>query len=164
MPTIEHDGRRIDYEEAGAGPRLLLLPPGASPAAAWRPVMERLADRFRLVAVNFSGYGGTERLGDDVPLTGENGAILLIKDYFVLDAPPTLLSPAGAMMPPDLVSKPVGPRAPGQYPQAATPEGAEPIGKVETLSGTAQVTRADGVTVQLSHPSVSESRVDEFFQ
>ncbi len=104
------------------------------------------------------------QIGDDVPLTGENGAILLIKDYFVLDAPPTLLSPAGAMMPPDLVSKRVGPMAPGQYPQAATPEGAEPIGKVETLTGTAQATRADGVTVQLTHPSVSESRVDEFFQ
>ncbi len=104
------------------------------------------------------------QIGDDVPLTGENGAILLIKDYFVLDAPPPLLSPAGAMMPPDLVSKRVGPMAPDQYPQAAAPEGAEPIGKVETLTGTAQETRADGVRVQLSHPSVSESRVDEFFQ
>jgi len=71
LPTIDHDGRRIGYEEAGAGPTLLLLPPGASPAAAWRPVMERLADRFRLVAVNFSGYGETERLGDDAPLTLE---------------------------------------------------------------------------------------------
>ncbi len=104
------------------------------------------------------------QIGDDVPLTGENGAILLIKDYFVLDASPPLLSLAGAMKPPDLVSKLVGPMALGQCPQAATPEGAEPIGKVETLTGTAQATRADGVTIQLSHPSVSESRADEFFQ
>ncbi len=53
--------------------------------------------------------------GDDVPLTGENGGILPIRDYFVLDAPPTLLC-------------------------------------------------ADRMTVQLSHPSVSELRVGQFFQ
>jgi len=79
LPTFEHaierateyDGRRISYEETGAGPTLLLLPPGASPASAWRPVMERLADRFHLVAVNFAGYGGTDRLGDHMPRTLE---------------------------------------------------------------------------------------------
>ena len=119
-------------------------------------------DAYLLFTTAFS------QIDDDVMLTGENGAILFIKDYFVLDAPPTLRSPAGAMMPPDFVSEQVGPMAPGQYPQAATSEGAEPMGRVETLTGTAQETRADGVTVQvtvqLSHPSVSESRVDEFFQ
>ena len=69
-----------------------------------------VADAHLLFTTAFS------QIGDDVPLTGENGAILFIKDYFVLDAPPTLLSPAGAMMPPDLVSKRVGPMALGQYP------------------------------------------------
>jgi hypothetical protein len=34
--------------------------------------------------------------------------------------------------------------------QAAAPEEAEPIGQVEMLTGTAQATRADGVTVQLN--------------
>jgi len=61
LPTIDHAGRTVSYEEAGAGPTMLLLPPGASPAAAWRPVMERLAGRFRMVAVNFAGYGETDR-------------------------------------------------------------------------------------------------------
>jgi len=75
LPTIEHAGRTIAYEEAGGEtrpcPTMLLLPPGASPAAAWRPVMERLADRFHLVAVNFAGYGETERLPKDMPHTLE---------------------------------------------------------------------------------------------
>jgi pimeloyl-ACP methyl ester carboxylesterase len=80
LPTITHDGRRIGYEEAGAGPTLLLLPPGASPAAAWRPVMERLADRFRLVAVNFAGYGETEALRADAPrnLAAEADAVAAV--------------------------------------------------------------------------------------
>ena len=81
--AIEHDGRRISYEETGAGPTLLLLPPGASPAAAWRPVMERLADRFHMVAINFAGYGGTERLGDHMPRTLEAEARdTLGRDYY----------------------------------------------------------------------------------
>ncbi len=146
--------RALDPAEAGPGQSITTVE-----ASDLQVVV---ADAHLLFTTAFS------QIGDDVPLTGENGAILFIKDYFVLDAPPTLLSPAGAMMPPDLVTKLVGPMARGQYPRAATPEEAEPMGKVETLTGTAQETRADGVTVhvrvQLSHPSVSESRVDEFFQ
>jgi pimeloyl-ACP methyl ester carboxylesterase len=82
LPTIDHEGRRISYElagpdeAAGPGPRVLLLPPGASPATAWRPVMAQLIERFgaagvTMAAVNFAGYGETERLGDDGPRTLE---------------------------------------------------------------------------------------------
>jgi hypothetical protein len=39
------------------------------------------------------------RIGDDLLLTGQDGTILLIKDYFALDVPPMLLSPLGAMLP-----------------------------------------------------------------
>ncbi len=39
------------------------------------------------------------RIGDDLLLTGQDGTVLLIKDYFALDAPPMLLSPLGAMLP-----------------------------------------------------------------
>jgi len=85
--AIEYEGRRIGYEEAGAGPTLLLLPPGASPAAAWRAVMERLADRVHLVAVNFSGYGETERLGDDTPLTLEAEAHAVAAVAGLFDGP-----------------------------------------------------------------------------
>lgn len=88
MPTIEHAiehaGRRIGYEEAGSGPTLLLLPPGASPAAAWRPVMERLADRFHMVAINFAGYGETDRLGDHMArtLVAEADAVAAVAALF----------------------------------------------------------------------------------
>jgi pimeloyl-ACP methyl ester carboxylesterase len=84
LPTIDHGGRTIAYEEAGSGPTMLLLPPGASPAAAWRPVMERLADRFHLVAVNFAGYGETETLRADAPrnLATEAAAVAAVAAQF----------------------------------------------------------------------------------
>ena len=81
------------------------------------------------------------RIGDDLLLTGQDGTVLLIKDYFALDVAPMLLSPLGAMLPADLVAALVGPRAPGQYAQAGAPEGATPIGQVETLTGGAQADR-----------------------
>ena len=65
------------------------------------------------------------RIGDDLLLTGQDGVTLLVQGYFALDAAPMLLSPLGAMLPPDLVALLVGPRAPGQYAQAGAPEGAD---------------------------------------
>ena len=69
MPTIDHDGRIIDYIDAGDGPPVVLLPPGASPASAWRKVSERLAGDYRTVAVNPSGYGETGPFRGDRPMT-----------------------------------------------------------------------------------------------
>ncbi len=50
------------------------------------------------------------RIGDDLLLTGQDGTILLIKDYFALDVAPMLLSPLGAMLPPELAVAFVGRR------------------------------------------------------
>ncbi|MHA1537559.1 MAG: alpha/beta fold hydrolase [Alphaproteobacteria bacterium] len=69
MPGILHDGRNVNYEEAGAGPVLVLLPPGASRATIWRGVSERLADRFHTIAIDMTGFGGTDAWNHDRPLT-----------------------------------------------------------------------------------------------
>ncbi len=53
------DGKPIDYDETGEGPTLLLVPGSFSTGAAWRPVMKRLAGRFRMVTTSLPGYGGT---------------------------------------------------------------------------------------------------------
>ncbi len=74
MPTIEHAGRRISYEKCGCGPPLVLLPPGASPAAAWRRVAERLAPDFCCLAVNPSGYGDTEPFAGPGAITMDDEA------------------------------------------------------------------------------------------
>lgn len=90
------------------------------------------------------------RDGADLQLTGEEGQQVVIKDYFSQATPPDLASASGAVLNADTAARLAGPLAPGQYAQAATGPGANPIGRVETASGDVQVTRADGSEVTLS--------------
>ncbi len=50
----------IDYDEAGAGPTVVLVPGSCSTGAAWRPVMAQWKDSFRVVTTSLLGYGGTQ--------------------------------------------------------------------------------------------------------
>lgn len=74
MPSIRHDGRNVNYEEAGAGPALVLLPPGASRVSAWRGVMERLAGRFHIIAIDVTGFGGSDAWNLERALTLDDEA------------------------------------------------------------------------------------------
>ena len=60
MPTLKvTDTQVVSYEEYGAGPALMLVHGSPGSASAWQPVGQRLSDRFRIVAPNLPGYGGT---------------------------------------------------------------------------------------------------------
>jgi pimeloyl-ACP methyl ester carboxylesterase len=59
---LQLNGHAVDYVERGAGPCLVLVPGSYSTTAAWRPVSEILADRFRIVATSLMGCGGTEEV------------------------------------------------------------------------------------------------------
>ena len=50
---------RIDYDETGTGPTVVLVPGSCSTGAAWRPIMTHWENRFRCVTTSLSGYGGT---------------------------------------------------------------------------------------------------------
>jgi pimeloyl-ACP methyl ester carboxylesterase len=70
-----HETRgRIDYQEAGAGPAVVLVPGSCSTGAAWRPVMGHWQDQFRCVTTSLLGYGGTEerRTSDDPDIAHES--------------------------------------------------------------------------------------------
>ena len=56
---IDHPRGRIDYEVAGTGPTIVLVPGSCSTGAAWRPVMAAWDGRFRCVTTSLLGYGGT---------------------------------------------------------------------------------------------------------
>jgi pimeloyl-ACP methyl ester carboxylesterase len=56
---IEEVRGRIDYDERGAGPTILLVPGSCSTGAAWRPVIAAWEDQFRCVTTSLLGYGGT---------------------------------------------------------------------------------------------------------
>jgi pimeloyl-ACP methyl ester carboxylesterase len=56
---IDEPCGRIDYDESGTGPTVVLVPGSCSTGAAWRPVIAAWNGRFRCVTTSLLGYGGT---------------------------------------------------------------------------------------------------------
>src|SRR5262245_52951887 len=93
-----------------------------------------------------------KRKGPDLVLTGEDGRKVLVTDYFRHEKQADLASPEGALLSADLVEILAGSRAPGQYAQdtqAGASPGPAPIGRVETLTGSASAVR-NGVAIELN--------------
>ena len=57
---VDEPRGRVDYDECGAGPTIVLVPGSCSTGAAWRPIVSALNSRFRCVTTSLLGYGGTE--------------------------------------------------------------------------------------------------------
>jgi VCBS repeat-containing protein len=89
------------------------------------------------------------RAGDDLVIEAEGSAPLTVIDYFSAGTPAALVAPSGAQLTGDVVELLAGPRAPGQYAQAGEPDLGTSIGRVETLTGSATVTRVTGEVVEL---------------
>jgi len=70
---IEDDRGRIDYDEAGAGPTVVLVPGSWGTRSAWREVIAALGSRYRIVTTSLLGYGGTaeRRTPDDIAMERE---------------------------------------------------------------------------------------------
>ena len=70
---IDEAQGRIDYDECGSGPAVVLLPGSCSTGAAWRPVIAAWGNQFRSVTTSLLGYGGTgeRRIAGD-PLISRN--------------------------------------------------------------------------------------------
>jgi pimeloyl-ACP methyl ester carboxylesterase len=68
---IDAPSGRIDYDESGAGPTVVLVPGSCATGAAWRPMIEAWEGRFRCVTTSLLGYGGTaERRSASDPSIG----------------------------------------------------------------------------------------------
>ena len=63
----------IDYDEAGAGRTVVLVPGSCSTGAAWRPVVTHWENSYRCVTTSLLGYGGTleRRSADDTDIAHE---------------------------------------------------------------------------------------------
>ncbi|MGW5302076.1 alpha/beta fold hydrolase [Rhodococcus aetherivorans] len=62
--SIVANGIRTNYLEAGSGPPVVLIHgsgPGVTAYANWRLTIPALAERFRVLAPDMVGFGGTER-------------------------------------------------------------------------------------------------------
>jgi hypothetical protein len=89
------------------------------------------------------------RKGPDLVLTGEDGRKILVPDYFRQEKQPDLVSPEGAILSANVIELLAGTAAPGQYAQAGATAAQQPIGRVETVAGSASVVR-NGVAVELN--------------
>ncbi|MEM7226902.1 MAG: cadherin domain-containing protein, partial [Pseudomonadota bacterium] len=94
--------------------------------------------------VNFLLSADYARTGDDLLLTGQDDAQVLIVDYFAQETPPTLVTSNGWEIPPDLVFDLAKSPIEGLYAQQVAQAIGEPIGRVEALDGSARVTHTNG--------------------
>ncbi|MBN9089079.1 MAG: alpha/beta hydrolase [Reyranella sp.] len=80
--VVETRGFRAHVAEAGSGPTLLLLHGWPEFWATWEPMFERLADRYRLIAPDFRGFG--ESGNPDKGRTDQAGPDVLADDIAAL--------------------------------------------------------------------------------
>jgi pimeloyl-ACP methyl ester carboxylesterase len=59
LATIELNGQRVEYFEQGAGEPVVLLHSTGASGSQWRRLAAELSDRFRVIAPDLCGYGGT---------------------------------------------------------------------------------------------------------
>ncbi len=60
--TVSVGGRTLAYREAGSGAPLVLLHGIGNQSGSWVQQLESLADRFRVIAWDAPGYGGSDPL------------------------------------------------------------------------------------------------------
>jgi pimeloyl-ACP methyl ester carboxylesterase len=59
MSTLQISGSRVEYLEQGSGQPVVLLHSSSSSGTQWRALAERLSQRYRVIAPDLYGYGGT---------------------------------------------------------------------------------------------------------
>lgn len=69
MPVIDVDGARVAFAETGRGEPVVLLHCTGGSNAQWQSLAAELQDRFRLLAPDLYGHGGTDPWPGQGPLT-----------------------------------------------------------------------------------------------
>ncbi len=68
MPRLPVNGIEVYYRDEGRGPAVVLGHSSSATGGQWRRLMERMRDRYRLLAPDFRGYGKTPVLGSGTSL------------------------------------------------------------------------------------------------
>jgi pimeloyl-ACP methyl ester carboxylesterase len=66
----------VSFRAAGAGPAIVLLHGISSQSASWTGQLDALATRFRVIAWDAPGYGGSDALEGDAPAAADYAATL----------------------------------------------------------------------------------------
>lgn len=66
MPIFElPDAKTLHYREEGSGPPLVLVHGSPGDSRSWARVVPHLRDRFRVLAIDLPGYGGSDGVSDE---------------------------------------------------------------------------------------------------
>jgi pimeloyl-ACP methyl ester carboxylesterase len=69
MPAIEVNGTRFEYSDRGRGEAVIALHCSGSSGGQWRRLADALGERFRVLAPDLHGYGGTAPWRGHRPIT-----------------------------------------------------------------------------------------------
>jgi hypothetical protein len=97
---------------------------------------------------HFIANAQMSREGMDLHLTSPDGHTIVVEGYFAQNPVPDLVTTDGAKLSPAMVSAFLPPEHAGQYAASGqTANDASPAGKITSVVGEAQITRADGTHV-----------------
>ena len=77
MAEINIEGRRVFYFECGSGTPIVLLHAGAGSGKQWAKTARLLESRFRVIAPDLWGFGGTDSWSGEQQLTHDHQAFLV---------------------------------------------------------------------------------------
>ena len=77
MAQLTIDGRHVSYLEYGSGAPIVLLHAGGASGKQWAKVGALLEARFRVIAPDLWGFGGTEHWSGEQELTHDDQALLV---------------------------------------------------------------------------------------
>lgn len=69
--TVDIGGRTLSYWEAGSGPAVILLHGIGSAGEAWHGQLVHLSQRYRAIAWDAPGYGGSDPLDAETPTAAD---------------------------------------------------------------------------------------------
>ena len=85
MPKLETNGVRIHYEEVGAGPPVVLGHSFLCSGEMWRPQIEPLAERHRVINIDHRGHGRSGALTNPFDLYDMVGDVTAVLDHLEVE-------------------------------------------------------------------------------
>jgi len=104
----------------------------------------RLPEGFNFGTAEFT------KAGPDLIMTAPDGRQVIVEDYFASETPAKLQTPQGGELEGATASRLAAANTPAQFAQAAPGAAEQPIGQVQSITGTVTAIRANGTKVELS--------------